>query len=361
MSRLKNFTENNVTVGGVVYKTKELESFLKWWDKIQKDCKPILKVYKKSSKDTTYLLRGDRKSRLFLDKKVRKDRVPKDTPQDWHEGFDEAFNSIFGWEARSEGLFCSASKTISGGYGNSLYVVFPKGEFDYIYSTDIKDLYAHIEGEMESYLEPSSDIIDQWSEDYERAYGEGTGNGYYTYEGYSFGRLGDDRMEAIDTVFSDEYSDEIDELVEWENDLDNLSEEEIMEKYDWSYGKLARKIDDRRENMDNWKDDIGESLYWEPSIDLQEYLDDEKQDWADRGGDDEAISGAAYDIVDGGSYTNKNIEKYFKNYENYEIMISCDEWYGLQYNFIALIEHMLEHNADPRQLSFDFGKKRGRR
>jgi hypothetical protein len=356
MSRLKNFTENEVRVNNTTFKVKELETFMKKWSVISKDCKPIIDVYKKNP--DSYLYRGDSRARDFIVKKVRKDRYPKDTPQDWHEAFDDALKDNFGWNARSEGLFCTADTAMSGGYGNALYVVFPKGKFDYIYSREIKDLYAHIEGNEGQYMDPSWELRREWEENYGDEFGEDSYNGEWTYEGYSYGTLGSDKDEAVDSVYQDEFDDEISELATWEEDLEELSTEEIANAYGWTPNELLKNISARKDELEQGKDSISMNIEWEPEITLDDYLENMEEEWRNEGGDSDAIYDAARTIIDNGDYVDKNLPDYFKNYPKYEIMVDCDQWYGILRVYVPLIAHMLEHNVDPRQLEFDFMKKR---
>jgi hypothetical protein len=77
-------------------------------------------------------------------KKVRKDRKPKDMDIKTHKELNKLFHKKFGWKVRSEGLFCTGNINEAGGYGYE-FLVFPIGEFKYVWSPEIRDLYSFIE------------------------------------------------------------------------------------------------------------------------------------------------------------------------------------------------------------------------
>jgi hypothetical protein len=104
---------------------------------IERDCQPFLKEARQ-----IWFKRGTKKNiksnlRKF---KARSDRQPKDTPRWLHNIFDEAFKKKFGWKARSEGVFASASTYQSEVYGKS-YLIFPIGDFKFVYSHHVVDLF----------------------------------------------------------------------------------------------------------------------------------------------------------------------------------------------------------------------------
>ena len=102
------------------------------YDIIKKDCKKYLNAIK----GTGLILSRDEMLITSYKKKVRKNRRPKDTPLSIHKFLDDSLKKKFGWNARSEGLFCYASEID--------YVidkaVFPIGNFEFIYSTVVDDI-----------------------------------------------------------------------------------------------------------------------------------------------------------------------------------------------------------------------------
>ena len=106
---------------------------------IKENCKPYL------------LAKGNYNGQLFrgqydIDKnffigKVRKNREPERTELQLHFLLDKAFLKIFGWKARSQGLFVSGDWGTAATYGDP-YVIFPIGEFKFVWSPDYADLYT---------------------------------------------------------------------------------------------------------------------------------------------------------------------------------------------------------------------------
>jgi len=120
---------------------------------IRQNCKPFLAAIKGAG----FLWRGTFAANLnLIEVKVpRKDREPMNMPPNIHKALDAAFKTKFGWKARSEGIFCTGSKSQAGFYGN-LRTVWPIGEFKFIWAPKIPDLvnymphdeYYHIWPEM---------------------------------------------------------------------------------------------------------------------------------------------------------------------------------------------------------------------
>ena len=76
----------------------------------------------------------------------RKNRKPKDTPQEVHEWFDAMFKKYHGWKARSEGVFASSIPTGIEQFGKNTYIVMPCNGYKYLWSKEIQDLteYASV-------------------------------------------------------------------------------------------------------------------------------------------------------------------------------------------------------------------------
>jgi hypothetical protein len=83
----------------------------------------------------------------FFEFQVRKDRKPSDTHIVTHRRFDRWFYQHFGIRARSEAVFCvgERGRTSTVQYGDP-YIIFPIGEFKYIWSPKITDLYGETSG-----------------------------------------------------------------------------------------------------------------------------------------------------------------------------------------------------------------------
>lgn len=111
---------------------------------LAKHCKEIIKVYKELNKNTfnkqKFLYRGIRASDDALYGKPFEARKPKDSNADLHELVNGTIKDL-GLEAnRENAMFVTGDRGQAGGYGNSLYVMFPVDGFKFTWSKTTKDL-----------------------------------------------------------------------------------------------------------------------------------------------------------------------------------------------------------------------------
>lgn len=101
---------------------------------IQERCKPYLKErgFEKS------LYRGLKESLAVLIRHPRKDRKPRNMSPSISVAIDNILKKQIGWKPRSEGVFVTPIYFDAESYGNP-YVVFPIGDFKYVYFSDIED------------------------------------------------------------------------------------------------------------------------------------------------------------------------------------------------------------------------------
>jgi hypothetical protein len=104
---------------------------------IRDNCKPYLKM--KGSKPLYRGIAGSEDKYIFIGT-VRKRRWPKDTEEEMHKLFNRAFKSVFGWSCRGEGLFVTSDIDQTVEYGEP-FAIFPIGNFEFVYSDKIEDLY----------------------------------------------------------------------------------------------------------------------------------------------------------------------------------------------------------------------------
>jgi hypothetical protein len=108
---------------------------------IKRDCKLWLKETKPCK---TLFMRGMRISdKTFFKKKVRQDRKPMNMDDEEKEMIDNGFKWKFGWRPRTEGLFITTDTSEARGYG-IIHWVFPIGNFNYLWSKEVGDMYADI-------------------------------------------------------------------------------------------------------------------------------------------------------------------------------------------------------------------------
>lgn len=77
--------------------------------------------------------------------KSNKNRLPTDTPHYIHNAADRYFQNAFGWKARSAGVFATGAIGNAHQYG-AAHLMFPIGNFKFIWSPNVEDLYHHYRG-----------------------------------------------------------------------------------------------------------------------------------------------------------------------------------------------------------------------
>lgn len=107
--------------------------------RVAHDCKPFLSAKREGS--VLYRGLGSANAPVFYNKKIRKDRMPTDTPEEIHDAMDEFFYSKFHVRARSESMFVTGNYTVAKAYGH-IYIVYPVGKFEFIWSAKVSDLFA---------------------------------------------------------------------------------------------------------------------------------------------------------------------------------------------------------------------------
>lgn len=157
---VKNYIHflNEETINGFTLEQKLDEVFDK--------CKPYIDLIK-SCKKENLLYRGVN----YYDIQVKKidhnwNREPLDTPMEIHEFLNNEFKNKFDWNARNGvfSFFKIAKKNQISGYEGETYMLFPIGDFNYLWNPKIYDLYGDYEMEMEGFYVPEDVIIDEWDE-----------------------------------------------------------------------------------------------------------------------------------------------------------------------------------------------------
>lgn len=219
--------------------SKKALHFISIWPTVQKACAPFIKELK-STKSYRFLYRGTEK-RVDVIRKIRrrKDRTPKDMPYDVHTFLDDSFERVFGWNARSEGVFTTSSSMEATTYGDA-HMFFPIGKYNYVWSKKHEDLYSNIND--------TEYIYDDYSPspyEYEQEYGEDSGNGTWVYDEHDTGES--DFGDAEEKVMEEVGEDEIDSsLFEWEPEI---------QEDEWEETKLADWNKEREEFLEGIVDD----------------------------------------------------------------------------------------------------------
>ena len=112
-----------------------------------RDCKPIIKELRKL-KNKIIPLKG--LNNVYYNYAKCKSQLDYRPPLDmwgWHHDiFNDVFEGLFGWKVRNGVLtyMCPSNKHTTG-YGDNDYIFLPIGDYDYVYSTDISDLFSEVE------------------------------------------------------------------------------------------------------------------------------------------------------------------------------------------------------------------------
>lgn len=70
----------------------------------------------------------------------RRDRRPLNIDEFTHTTVDDYMDEKFGFRGRSQGLFVTSSPNTASSYGDT-YIILPRGEFRFIWSPKISDLF----------------------------------------------------------------------------------------------------------------------------------------------------------------------------------------------------------------------------
>ena len=126
---------------------------------LRKDCSDYIK---NKPHGHYYIYRGASLpyNTIFKKKISRKNRKPKDMPEEVHEYLNKEFKKAFGWDVRSEGVFCTGDSNEAEGYGVS-YCMFPSNGFKVIYSGVVNDLLLYFEN-MVHVVTPSDSFSSSW-------------------------------------------------------------------------------------------------------------------------------------------------------------------------------------------------------
>jgi len=103
---------------------------------LNSECSEFLKVFKETQK---FLYRGLRNYESVFEGRSREDRSPKDSINEVSERLDQALKNAGFSALRSNSIFTTTDEHFAGTYGHTLYLIFPKNGFHFLY-TNTKDL-----------------------------------------------------------------------------------------------------------------------------------------------------------------------------------------------------------------------------
>ena len=252
------------------------------FDTIERDCSKYINDLKKIGKPSSLLLSGRKSGKKFIERKVRKNRRPKDTPEFIHDWLDERFEDLFGIKLRSNSVFVSSEYSIATDYGKS-YIIFPIDNYSIYWSEKITDLY------------------DDFIEDYES-----------DYEWYINDEIPDGLMDEIESNYEHEYG-------EGEEGVWIYNNNEYEPRFDKE--GMIEYIKEIEEDDDIDIDD----LEWKPEITFDEYIEEYKNDYLSR------FEKELSNVLN--SYQSNNLKNALDNIS--EIMLVCDKYYGVNFEKLS--------------------------
>lgn len=105
---------------------------------LNKDC---MSYIKELNGVDTLLLKGVKKIPSYYEvKTIRTNRKPRIISNELHNKMNQYGEKLFGWNIRSEGLFCTNNKLLTDTWGKPS-IVFPIGSIKYIWNEDVNRLY----------------------------------------------------------------------------------------------------------------------------------------------------------------------------------------------------------------------------
>jgi hypothetical protein len=111
---------------------------------IHKDCQPFLKEFIVPMGEKVDFLYSGRldSGKPFNKETMRTNRPSLDTNDMIHDDLNKAFQKKFGYPARASSMFVTGSMYMALEYGK-IYAVFPIGNYKYLWSHEIDDLYNY--------------------------------------------------------------------------------------------------------------------------------------------------------------------------------------------------------------------------
>ena len=159
---------------------------------LQKDCRKFINEIKPTKH---FVYRGShrlREKNVIMRVVPRTNRRPSDLHIELHNKINQALYDKFGWWPRTEGVFATFDYDIARGYGSQTCSFWPIGNYEYIYSQTIDDIFSEFSGDNYESLEDSEH---GFKDDYWHKFDEG-GKGHWEYDGEDLET--NDRSDAIE-------------------------------------------------------------------------------------------------------------------------------------------------------------------
>lgn len=118
--------------------------------KIRSKCGPFVKANKTNFQSGHLLYRGlNKRYKVYevgevLELTVRKDRMPLDSTEIFHNTMNQLLSKYANVHWRSESLFATTSSSIANSYGPVTVAVFPIGKYQILMSNEIQDTFTEL-------------------------------------------------------------------------------------------------------------------------------------------------------------------------------------------------------------------------
>jgi hypothetical protein len=122
--------------------SSNIETYYELLKNIENECSKYLNLFRKTTNAHYLLYSGRQSSAKWFEDKIRKNRIPVDTPQEIHDMVDDIFKKKTGKRLRSNSLFCVNDETTARTYGK-LFYIFPIGNYESWYHPEVADLFTH--------------------------------------------------------------------------------------------------------------------------------------------------------------------------------------------------------------------------
>jgi hypothetical protein len=298
-----------------------LDSLLVAFPMIKKECKPILDIYKSTQK---FIYRGistSNNERVGI-KYVRKDRNPKDTRHDISRLTDDILEDTFGWRPRTQGLYTSGDRSQARAYGDGVYVVFPIGKLEFLWSSKYKDSYDMLSFDV---IKRAVDNKKGLRDLYEKEYFEGNDKGSWEWH-YGAGQTVKvhpsskvkDKVSASKVLIKMVTAEQYDTTSGWWHkvgDYDKLEPSSILSDILWVPEK----------SFFIWLDEF-----------VTKMIDDNHPDPQYKGVFNEIMEDL---VIKGLDYKDKNLPDAIKS--GREIIFNCDKYYYVSVNLLHYLETLL--------------------
>ena len=233
--------------------------------------KELEREFKGYKKGSMFFLSGRTNNKDVFKRKIRKNRSPKDMPEDAHESLDDGFYDEFGVHYRSNAVFVTGNFNTADSYGDNVYMIFPIGQYSYAWSNQVQDLYSDTDDgnnfvekyeltwDEEEDLE--SDVREGLQEDWQDRFGDPDSEGRWEYTNGgdddepedTIGNQGESLEDFEERISDDEYT-TYNENFEWIPlyEMDDYIDDEYDDKYrekleiiisDWNDGVKERVVE----------------------------------------------------------------------------------------------------------------------